>query len=129
MEFENYQRRDNLMFSGLEVNFANITSPDDESATNIINQTVSLCNTHLSAPVQPADISVAHLLPARRNADFALRQIIVRFTRRTHDLVYRARTKLKEFNRSHDKRFTSTRICHLHHALFSRRHVNCSRII
>lgn len=105
MELENYQRRDNLVFSGLDVNFANVASSDDESATNIVNQIVSFCNAHLSVPVQPADISVAHLLPARRNVDSAPRQVIVRFTRRCmRDLVYRARMKLKEFNRSHGKK-------------------------
>ncbi len=103
VELENYLRRDNLVFSGLEVNFANVASTD-ETPSNLVNQVISLCNTQLNCAVFDSDISTAHLLP-KGNGENVRRQVIVRFTRRcVRDLVYKARTRLKDYNHVHDKK-------------------------
>ena len=88
---EQYTRRSNLIFRG----FAELGRGEDTDA-----RILALVNdeTDLAPPLQLADIARSHRLGAPR-PDARSRAIIVRFTSdRVRDTVYRARTKLKDFN-------------------------------
>ena len=88
---EQYTRRSNLIFRG----FAELGRGEDTDA-----RILALVNDEmdLAPPLQLADIARSHRLGAPR-PDARSRAIIVRFTSdRVRDTVYRARTKLKDFN-------------------------------
>jgi hypothetical protein len=62
-ELENYNRN-NLVISGLNVNFANVANArNEESADNILDQVMALCNDNLQCTVLASNISTVHALP------------------------------------------------------------------
>ena len=99
-EAENYQRRDNLIFSGLEVRIADRLGCTNDllaiSSDSLTKTVFEFCNTVLDCHVQVSNISAAHTLPSR-NAN-SPSSITVRFTRRSiKDNVYLARLQAEEF--------------------------------
>jgi septal ring factor EnvC (AmiA/AmiB activator) len=100
-DIEAYQRRDNLIISGLAVRAADViaASSDDlaESSTSVTKQVVDFCTNVIQCPISEEDISVAHLLPTKRNSNQSP-SIVIRFVRRsTRDAVYAARSHLKNY--------------------------------
>ena len=105
-ELEAYNRRENLIFCGLELaNAAETASVPDESSTDRSGENehaavtegvvLALCREKLGVQLTPADISIAHRLrKAPRSKGPA--PVIVRFAnRKAREAVYAARFKLK----------------------------------
>lgn len=97
---EAYQRRENLIFSGLPIRDADRAAATSDtlaqSSQSITDKVVTFCNDVLGCKVASADISIAHPLPASNGSTNP--SIIVRFVRRSvRDDVYSARMKLKNY--------------------------------
>ena len=100
---ESYNRRDNLLISGLPVeSFAEAastaTAPEelDTPSQSVEQSVLKLFNNQLGVPIKPADISIAHRLGKRNNRDPGPPVTIVRFaTRKAREAVYAARRQLK----------------------------------
>lgn len=100
---EAYNRRDNIIISGLPVaSYAESATANDQSgrggeeehAAETERSVLALCQ-ELQVPLSPADISIAHRLQKKRNNQGPA-AIIVRFTnRKAREMVYAARHKLK----------------------------------
>lgn len=100
---EAYNRRDNIIISGLPVaSFAEIATTTDQSggggeeehAADTERSVLALCQ-ELQVPLSPADISIAHRLKKKPNNPGPA-AVIVRFTsRKAREMVYAARYKLK----------------------------------
>jgi hypothetical protein len=104
LDLEGHIRRDNLLFSGLNLTFANVSGPPEESADNLVQQIVTVCNDQLGCNLHASDISAAYTLPAGNNPT-SQRQVLVKFIRRRdRDAVYKARTRLKTYNRDNAKK-------------------------
>lgn len=100
-DIEQYQRRDNLVISGLPGSFADATGATDdglhESFDSCIKKVIAFCKDKLGCDISSGDISTAHKLPSTGSQ----RPMIVRFsTRHVRDRVYQSRTKLKDQNRN-----------------------------
>jgi hypothetical protein len=98
-EAEAYQRRDNLVLTGLEVRAADVVAgssdPLTQPSVSIIQKVTDFCTNVLKCRVNPVDISTAHLLPVK---DATRPAVIVRFVRRTvRDEVFAARHQLKSY--------------------------------
>ncbi len=99
-ESESYQRRENLILTGLEVRTAdrvNATSdPLAQSSNTLLKKIIDFCTDVLHCNVDESDISIAHLLPSKdANSPPA---VMVRFVRRSvRDEVYSARSRLKNY--------------------------------
>ena len=110
---DNMQRRENLLFTGLQLTTADVAS-DEHSSLRVMKQISELCTNTLGCNVAPEDISTAYVLPKRNRRPPAvidgavsaatlpdLRSVLVRFTRRhVRDEVYANRTRLAQFNRT-----------------------------
>lgn len=100
-DLEQYGRRDNLIISGLPLSYAEAATSHDndnlrETTEATIDKVISLCREKLDCDIHQDDISVAHRLPATGTQ----RSVIVKFTKRlVRDRIYRARTKLKDYNK------------------------------
>jgi hypothetical protein len=110
-EAEAYQRRDNLVLTGLEVRAADVVAgssdPLAQPSVSITQKVTDFCTNVLKCQVNPTDISTAYLLPVKNAPRPA---VIVRFVRRTvRDEVFAARHKLKSYSTSTDNKVTLTK--------------------
>jgi hypothetical protein len=102
-ELESYNRRENLIITGLpSVNAAETVSaeePDRGEHMEVTEKAVlELCHKQLGVPLTSADISIAHRLRKKPNAS-GPPAVIVRFTnRKAREAVYAARYQLKSCN-------------------------------
>jgi hypothetical protein len=102
-ESEAFQRRENLIITGLEVRAADragsTTDQLAQSSTSLTQKVTEFCNNILNCHVEPTDISTAHLLPIRgATAATTLPAVMVRFVRRSvRDDVFSARRTLKTY--------------------------------
>jgi hypothetical protein len=99
-ESEAYQRRENLVFTGLEVRAADRAgaTPDPLAtpSASLAHKITQFCNDVLNCHVVDSDISTAHLLPIKDASK--LPAVIVRSVRRSvRDEVFAARQKLKTY--------------------------------
>jgi hypothetical protein len=97
---ETYQRRDNLIFTGLPLRLADLTAgsndPLADSSESIATQVSNFCINTLRCDVKIEDISVAHALKV--HGGHGQQPVIVRFSRRSiRDDVYYSRMKLKSY--------------------------------
>jgi 1,2-phenylacetyl-CoA epoxidase PaaB subunit len=102
---ESYQRRDNLVISGLTVRAADVVAATSnnltESSASITKQVIDFCDQVLECRFSEQDVSIAHLLSSKSNSTQQQSSIIVRFVRRsTRDAVFAARSKLKNYKTS-----------------------------
>ncbi len=102
-ESEAYQRRENLIITGLDVRAADrvgsTSDPLAQSSASLSQKITEFCNDVLHCHVTMADISTAHLLPSRgATAATAQPAIMIRFVRRSvRDDVFSARRSLKTY--------------------------------
>ena len=108
---EQLSRHENLIIAGLPASYVEVASSApantaaanstgaapksiQESSSDTVFKVITYLNKELNVQVDEHEISVAHRLPGR-----GVQPIFVRFVRRrTTDLVYRARTALKDYN-------------------------------
>ncbi len=98
---EAYQRRENLIFVGLDCRMADRAAASgdalSESSATVTDKVVSFCNDVLKCRVSASDISIAHVLPTK-GAGAQSPAVIARFVRRSvRDEVFSARFKLKTY--------------------------------
>jgi len=108
-ELELYNRRDNLIISGLPMQNAaeavTTATPENRSrnaehSSCTENSVTELFNRHLNVPIVATDVSIAHRLKQNRATE-GPPAVIVRFTnRKARDAVYAARRKLKNLRES-----------------------------
>ncbi len=99
---ENQHRRENLIFSGLAVNAADIAG-EENTSSSLVQRVVQVCKEQLGCDVSALDISSAYTIPIKQRgaSNGGNRLVAVRFTRRfVRDEVYAARSKLAMHNRS-----------------------------
>ncbi len=97
-------RRENLIFSGLTLSYADVAGETSTGASSRIRQQVlDICQNGLDCEVTRNDISCVTVLPRRdKNAKYG--SVIVRFTRRdTRDDVFFAKKKLADGNKDKPK--------------------------
>jgi hypothetical protein len=98
---EQFNRRDNLIISGIPVTLSEIGGDGRRGAEHsmvTVNKILDLCKNHLDVEVSPSDISTAHRLKQKTDSN-TVPPILVRFSRRlVRDSVFRAKSKLKTHN-------------------------------
>jgi hypothetical protein len=97
---DSYTRRDNLLITGLPIEtYAEATmtgAAGTETNQSVENSVLKLCTEKLGVNICSSDISVAHRLKKRQQADPRPPVTIVRFTnRKAREAVYAARRNLK----------------------------------
>ncbi len=100
-ESEAYQRRENLIISGLQCRMADMaaatTDALSESSTTVTEKVINFCSNVLQCQLTASDISVAHTLPTKAGSTQPP-AVIVRFVRRSvRDEVFASRRKLKTY--------------------------------
>ena len=98
---EIYQRRNNLIFTGLPLCIAGVAAGSNDllsdSSEFIASQIATFCSDRLVCPVAVQSISVAHALQSRGNQKNS-QSVIVRFSSRfVRDNVYYSRMNLKNY--------------------------------
>lgn len=101
---ENYNRLDNLIFTGLPVvNYSeaasvNSNNHDAESSLSTEQAVLELVNNTMKVSLTAGDISVAHRL-RKKPSDSTPARVIVRFTnRKARNAVFAARRQLKSYS-------------------------------
>jgi hypothetical protein len=92
-------RRDNLIFAGLKLQFADAAAGDDLPASSrILNQIIAICTDKLECEISQSDISFVQVIKSKR-PDTSYASATVRFARRViRDKIFFSKRKLSQFN-------------------------------
>jgi regulator of replication initiation timing len=99
-ELDSNIRRENLIFSGIALSFADTVAASHDGSSRLRQQVLDICNNDLQCELEMKDISHLSLLP-RRDRTSATGSVIVRFVRRdTRDNIFFNKKKLTLINKS-----------------------------
>ena len=101
-ELDSLTKRDNLTFSGIDLNYSevaaiNVSDNTAESSKRLVDKIVTICNSSLDIPITEHDISTAY--PLTKGSATRPSVVLVKFVRRSiRDTVFLARKKLSSLD-------------------------------
>ena len=102
---EQYNRRDNLIITGITTSYAETAGSERREvkfSSKTIEKVITFCKDVLDSEVQDIDISTAYCITSKKTTGHP--PILVHFSRRVvRDDILQARFKLKEYNKDLDR--------------------------